>query len=144
MELTSENVQNLFKSCLYKKGENETGTMVVKGLINDYKFKNSLIEENKVQIKELLLQLDPNFLKSSDSKGWSFLQVCTRKDGVQWTDLHIVMEALVVLGEEIPIQNYIKLVWKVKGAKIESLNWKQRKKKGGENSINIKTKLKEK
>jgi hypothetical protein len=30
--------------------------------------------------------------------GWSFLNACVTKDGVQWTDLHRTVEALVVLG----------------------------------------------
>lgn len=67
---------------------------------------NNKIEESKSQIKELLLQLHPNFVKSPETEGWSFLQACIRKDGVHWTDFHIVVEALVVLGEAAGFISY--------------------------------------
>jgi hypothetical protein len=52
---------------------------------------------HKDEIKSMLLELDDNFLESKGG-GWSFLNMCTTKDGTLWTSFHRKMEQLCMLA----------------------------------------------
>jgi len=88
MQLTSENVETTFVACL-----RDSGT-IIDGLIT----RAYMDAEGQVEnITALLSQLPDNFQKSKGG-GWSFTQACVDKDGNQWTDFHVMMEKLVMLG----------------------------------------------
>ena len=93
--LTSNNVTKIFEEVVSKK-ENEKA-ISCDGIRGRYYFDKDLLEKNKSNIYEMLMEL-PTTFRSSDGGGWSFLNACMDKDGNQWTGLHTVMEQLFVLG----------------------------------------------
>ena len=98
MELTSENVERIFKKCLSEKAEGDN-VCTVDTVLSDAKFamKEDKLAFYQTEIRGMLSQLPDEFLESSGG-GWSFLNLCVRKDGVQWTGFHSSMEQLVCLG----------------------------------------------
>ena len=100
--LTSEKVEKIFKSCLFRNEEVVNGKsivepIIVEGLTSKFGFHPKRVEMHKKEIIECLDQLDDKF-KSSGGGGWSFLNMCNDKNGNQWTGLHRVMENLVCIG----------------------------------------------
>lgn len=88
MELTSENVENLFNLCVDDRGEEVQGIMRAVPM---------RAEPFKKEIGELLDQL-PNTFKKDHGGGGSFLVSCENNAGVQWTGMHAVMELLLLMG----------------------------------------------
>ena len=98
MELTSENVRTLFMDCLLNKkdGEEPPKETLVEGLVRKFVFRRDSIEKHANDIKDLLDQL-PNQFTEDGGGGWTFLEMCTRKDGTQWGE-HRNCEELLCLG----------------------------------------------
>jgi hypothetical protein len=88
MELTSQNVEKLFNSCLSKAGIFIEGKLVSARLD---------IKGHEQEIISLLLQLPEDFY-ASKGKGWSFHQANTTKSGIEWTSTYTIIEKLVLLG----------------------------------------------
>jgi len=97
MELSSDNVGVIFFECLFEEGENTTNHIAVEGIVNNFGFHPERLELHKNDIYEMLLQLPENFQKEKGG-GWSFLEACNNKDGIQWTGMHQTMEQLFCLG----------------------------------------------
>jgi hypothetical protein len=104
MELTSKNVDALFKKCLYTEGEVVEGHIPVEGVITRVGFHPGRIEENKVEIENLLNQLPDSFSKSMGG-GHSFLQACVDNKGRQWGE-HRNIDQLLMLGLAIGKAHY--------------------------------------
>lgn len=98
MDLTLDNVQKIFQECSENKKDDYSYTIVVRGILTDYKFKKDVIIEHENTINNLLLQMDERFLKTTGTLGWTFLDAGLRKDGTKWTEDYCMMEMLVVLG----------------------------------------------
>lgn len=96
LELTSYNVETIFKDCLFKEGENTAKVVVVEGVISKFGFHPERLNAHKDEIKQLLQQLPDNFRKDKGG-GWSFLQACVTKNDHQWGE-HRNIEQLLVLG----------------------------------------------
>lgn len=100
MELTSDNVTEVTKACLYQDGEVTSedeipeGSVVVAGILNSFAFHPERLESHREDVRSMLNQLPGEFI---DGGGWSFLNMCLRKDGEQWTGLHLVQERLAAL-----------------------------------------------
>lgn len=88
MELTGENVEKVFASCLDDTADEVEG-IVGKARLN--------VSGHEDEISSMLSQLPENF-QHRKGGGWSFLNACNRADGEQWTGLHQTMEKLVMLG----------------------------------------------
>ena len=97
MDLTSENVENVFKKCLFGENEDTKKATIVEGIMRNFGFNPEAIEKHSDDIGEMLAFL-PDSFKKDGGGGMSFLNACETKDGVQWTGLHSKMEALFVLG----------------------------------------------
>jgi len=54
----------------------------------------------------MLNDLPDNF-KNDFGGGWSFLNMCEDKNGVQWTDFHATVDELVCLGLSIDKMSYL-------------------------------------
>lgn len=103
--LTAEKVEALLDECLLDTidGQKTTKMIIVAGILNTYAFDADRIEAHVPAIKEMLDQLPDTFRQALPEDpdaggGWSFLNLCMRKDGVQWTGLHWVQEMLMCLG----------------------------------------------
>lgn len=105
MKLTSENVENIFVTCLFEEDkddtinalENPNDAIKVEGLAHNFGFHPDRIKEHTGDIASMLDDL-PNEFKADGGGGWSFLNACNDKNGNQWTGLHMRMEQLFMLG----------------------------------------------
>ena len=99
MKLTSEAVQAVFLDCLFKKeeivdGKPPSDAVIVEGVVQKFGLHKQRLESHRSEVAELLAELPDEFSKGG---GWSFLNMCNTKDGVQWGE-HRNMEQLMVLG----------------------------------------------
>ena len=69
----------------------------VPGITGYYLFDKRKLESHRKQIIEWLNELPDEFHKDKGG-GWSFLNACNTKDGVQWTDFHLRMEQLFAMA----------------------------------------------
>lgn len=97
--LTSQAVDELVRECLMTKEEDEAGeqAMRIRGIQNEYVFHEKRVFENRPLIIELLNEL-PEAFHEATGGGWSFLNACEDKHGIQWTGLHEMVEALFCIG----------------------------------------------
>lgn len=87
--ISSKRVSDIYNACLGDDVE-------VEGIIGfKHRFSASALAEHKAEIGQILAELPDQFQASG---GWSFLNMCNDKNGNQWTDLHAIMEALLMLG----------------------------------------------
>lgn len=106
IKLTSGKVEHIFMDCLFQEGENSNKAIIVKGITNDFGFHPQRIKEHENEIYELLMELPTGFRKS-EGGGWTFLNACYDKNGIQWTGLHKIMEQLFCLGMAIKKVKYL-------------------------------------
>ena len=97
MQLTAQQVEKVFYSCLFKDDEPQERAVVVNGIVNTYGFHPDRLEQNRTVISDLLAEL-PDQFKEASGGGYSFLGACKDKNGRQWTGLHRTMEMLFTLG----------------------------------------------
>ena len=97
LELTSENVHELFVECLFEEGEKTDNAVIVQGLVHYIGFNPDRLKNNSEKIQSLLKQL-PDSFQQGKGDGMSFLNMCETKTGNQWCDLHSIMDELVCLG----------------------------------------------
>lgn len=88
MTLTAEAVEKLFSECVAPHGE------PVEGIVMTINMDTSGREN---EIASLLAEL-PEAFRHDRGGGWSFLNACFDRNGIQWTGLHCTMERLVMLG----------------------------------------------
>ena len=93
MELTAENVWNIFAECL---GGDPDTSVIVDGITNRFGFLPNKLDEHRESIESMLAQLPDEFHENTGG-GWSFLNSCNTRDGVQWGE-HRNMEQLFALG----------------------------------------------
>lgn len=100
MKLTSKRVEEIMASCLFKDEELEEGQpeyIKAEGIAITAGFHPERLEAHKEEIIQLLNELPWQFMTPGGG-GWSFLNTCNDKHGVQWTGLHEVMDKLFMLG----------------------------------------------
>lgn len=98
MELTSENVKRVFIECLSNEKEGDNVRLVEAVHANvKMAMRCDKLKFYQEEIQGMLMQL-PRKFRETDGGGWSFLNLCTREDGTQWTGSHATMEQLVCLG----------------------------------------------
>jgi len=87
--------------CLFKEGEDTTNHVKVEGLTSMFGLHLQRLEEKRELVTALLAELPAEF-----KEGWSFLKLCTTKDGEQWTDVHRICEQLVVMAIGLGLMEY--------------------------------------
>lgn len=92
-KLTAENVERIIKDSLNGK---EDGAIIVDGVIRKFGFSPDKIAAHKDEIVGMLHELPSEFQMSSGG-GWSFLNMCMTRDGIQWGE-HRDMEGLCALA----------------------------------------------
>lgn len=97
----AKEVQETFKKCLFKEGEDTTGKVEVQGITHNYGLHPGRLKEQTEIVKALLAELPEEF-----KKGWSFLNLCMTKDRVQWTGSHMRCEELVVMAIGLELMSY--------------------------------------
>lgn len=97
----SELTTNAFMDCLFKEGEDTTNHVKVEGLTSMFGLHPQRLEEKRELVTALLAELPAEF-----KKGWSFLNLCTTKNGEQWTGMHDVCEQLAVMAIGLGLMEY--------------------------------------
>ena len=108
MNLTVQNVREVFRDCLLKEEEKGTGNEVIaRGLIHDIAFNKERLDDRSEDIRSLLSDLPKEFfwVEGGGGGGWTFLNACLSRDGSQWGE-HMHMEQLVTLGIGIGVVEY--------------------------------------
>lgn len=86
-------ITSLIQKCAFNPDNDVTiGVKTVEGVDKDYAFDPTRLKECEHEIIEQLEGLPDNF-----KKGWSFLEACMNREGVQWGEQANV-EELMVLG----------------------------------------------
>jgi hypothetical protein len=104
MKLTADNVKNIIMDCLFTEEEMKKYTqkelmqkaIKVAGVITSFGLNPDKVALHKKEIMEMLNQLPEEF-HNNIGGGWSFLNACNTREGVQWGE-HRNMEELFVLG----------------------------------------------
>ncbi len=109
MELTYENVDKVFKQCMYTNDEIQhlevpntppEDAIKIRGTMAGVAFHPKRVERAKEVVTEWLMQLHPGFLETSTEEGLSFLQGCQTQAGEQWGE-HYSIDQLFNLGMAI-------------------------------------------
>jgi len=113
MELTNENVENVFMDCLFKDGENTDEHIKAEGITSVVGFHPERLESCRENVKSMLDCLPSDF-HQNEGGGMSFLNACNDKNGKQWTDFHQRMEQLFQLGIALDLAKYLmpKEMWR--------------------------------
>ena len=102
-ELNTENVDRIFADCMFHSHEEckkEGLHFFVRSIQNPnvyVEFHPERIENHRMEIREMLLQLPDAFFKDKGG-GASFLQAACTKNGELWTGFHTEVEKLCLLG----------------------------------------------
>ena len=97
----SELTSNAFMDCLFKEGEDHTNHVKVEGLTSMFGLHPQRLEEKRELVTALLAELPAEF-----KEGYTFLNLCTTKDGEQWTGMQRVCEQLVVMAIGLGLMEY--------------------------------------
>ncbi len=103
--LSAERVEEIFRDCLFRDGEDTSNHVVAEGITRNVGFHPDRLNGHKAEIEQMLDEL-PDGFKRSGGGGWSFLNACEDKHGNQWTGLHQTMEQLFQLGIAIGKAEY--------------------------------------
>lgn len=116
--LYSERVQKIFTACLHSNVDIYDGMahipVTVDGVLGSVILDQGKLTTYTEEIIAMLNEL-PREFHDSIGGGWSFLQACNDKNGIQWTGLHMDMDKLFILGIAINKVKYIlpKELWNV-------------------------------
>ena len=119
MRLNANNVNTVFIDSLFtdeeaKTVDKETDNIVaVEGVMANIGFNPDRLMAHKDDVKTMLSELPEAFFKESGG-GWSFLNACDTKDGVQWAE-HRNVDELLTLGLGLGLVSYLmpRDMWKM-------------------------------
>lgn len=100
-----DEVEAALRDCLYHDDEIPAGdpvpipngAVLVEGIMLKVGLHPGRLESHRQQVKGWLEALPTEF-RADGGGGWSFLNACFQKDGLQWTGFHRTMDALFILG----------------------------------------------
>lgn len=95
-KLTCTRVFEIYISCRLRWSENVDGVRVEGGTHNAV-FHPERLARHKAEIEEMLDEL-PDGFKKSGGGGWSFRNAYLDRHGNRWTDLHLRVDQLFMLG----------------------------------------------
>jgi hypothetical protein len=76
------------------------------GVMNTFAFDRAKLEAHRDTIKAMIATLPEEFLAEKGG-GWSFLNLCTAKDGTLWTGMHMVCDHLIALAGGLKIAAFV-------------------------------------
>ena len=97
----SELVSNSFMKCLFKEGEDTSNYVKVEGIMKNFGLHPQRLEEQRELVTAMLAELPVEF-----KDGWTFLDICTNKNGELWTGEHSVCEQLIVMEIGLNLMDY--------------------------------------
>jgi hypothetical protein len=113
MDLTAENVSNVFKSCLFNEGEDSTSHVVGEAVKMKVGFHPQRLEDHRIDIELMLNQL-PDQFKVGTGDGYSFLEACFTAEGKHWGE-HSNIDQLLSLGNAIGKAKFLmpRVMWQI-------------------------------
>jgi|SRR5688572_22778310 len=104
MNLTADSVDLILRDSLYLDEEmvdlGENGAprdaVLVEGVVNTYAFHPHRLGNHRKDLAEMIGDLPREFVLG-EGGGWTFLNLCMTKGGVQWTGLHQTQEQFYAL-----------------------------------------------
>lgn len=103
--LTDEAVEAVFLDCLLDDAGHE-GAVIPEGIVHRFAFDPERLEVQRDEIEGWISELPSEFL-ADGAGGWSFLNLCNRADGEQWTSLHLRMEQFVAMAEGLGLASFL-------------------------------------
>lgn len=109
MEHIAEKVRNFMGDSLYRDDEVSPGTIpegavIVEGLQGKFGFHPGRLESHRAEIIAILQEMNPAFRKDGGG-GFTFLNLCEDRNGVQWGE-HRSCDELVMLAIGIGVAKY--------------------------------------
>jgi len=96
--LTAQRVDELFRYCLFKAGQDPQNALRVEGILREYfVLHGARVQESREHIEALLAELPLEF-QQFHGGGWAFTFVGHDRVGYVWTRQEHIKERLVVLG----------------------------------------------
>jgi hypothetical protein len=101
--IDSSRVREIFLECMYGREELKDGKPIegesikAEGIVCTVGFHPGRLESHREEVKGMLEGLPLQF-RSNEGQGWTFLNACNDRNGVQWTNMHQRMEQLFQLG----------------------------------------------
>lgn len=92
----AQNINTILHDCLFRDGEDHSNHVKAKGIVTNFGFHPVRLESHRTEIAAELRDLPTEFYADGGG-GWSFLNMCVNKAGIQWGE-HKNMEQLVCLG----------------------------------------------
>ena len=91
-------IEGMFKDCLLRKEEIQNGqavieTVKVEGIVHTFVFNKQRLESYSHTVTNIINELPHQF-----QEGWSFLNLCIDKNGVQWTGEYRICEQLACIA----------------------------------------------
>jgi hypothetical protein len=96
MNLTAQNVSEIFLNCLFKKGEKTENYILAEGVMTKVGFHPERLKDSTLKIEAILNDL-PDEFKPNKGGGTSFLNACMDNQGNHWGE-HKNIDQLVCLG----------------------------------------------
>jgi len=106
-----QKVDQAMLDCLYRQEELDDptkppeGAVLAEGIQGKFGFHPERLEAKRAQVQAWLAEMPEEFHEGSGD-GWSFLNMCTTRDGVQWTGEHRRLEQLVVMAIGLGLAKY--------------------------------------
>lgn len=101
MQLTANNVNQIFMTCLFAENEDTTNHVVGSGVVNNVEFHPKRLEDARGDVIEMVKCLPAVFINN----GMSFLGMNETADGVHWGE-HRTMNELLCLADALGILEY--------------------------------------
>jgi hypothetical protein len=104
-------VESTFLDCLFRDKELIDGTpikppVIAEGILTKAGFHPDRLEQHRDEVTSWLRMLPIEF-QSDGGGGWSFLNACDDRNGVQWTGEHRRMDQLFILGIGLGIARWL-------------------------------------
>jgi hypothetical protein len=127
MELTADNVEQVFVNCLFRTDEDPSKKISIEGVNTHVSFNVDKLELHKQDIESMLLNVHPSFMCNGPDKGWCFANFCLDKHEQLWTGLHVVADYLLCMGLAIKKVQFLtpRYVWAdmgIMGCYLQVLN----------------------
>lgn len=97
----SELISKSFMECLFKEDEDTSNCINVEGIMNNFGLHPQRLEEQRELVTAILAELPVEF-----KKGYTFLNICSNKNGEPWTGDHTVCEQLIVMAIGLDLMSY--------------------------------------
>lgn len=81
-KLDSAKVDKIFMNCLFKEGEDTSKHIPAEGMVCTVGFHPERLESHRQEVEEMLLDLPEEFMQDRGG-GWSFLNACNNREGIQ-------------------------------------------------------------